>query len=50
MISLLHILWRTRVAPISDALQIVYDIMPLNIQVLNDNELFIHYLHPLILG
>jgi len=50
MIFLLDILWRSRIALISDVLQVVYDIMPFNEQVLNDNELFIHYLHPLTLG
>lgn len=50
MVFLLDILWRSRIAFISDALQVAYVIMPLNKQVLNDNELFIHYLHPLILG
>lgn len=50
MIFPLDVLWRSRIVFISDALQVAYDIMPLNKQVLNYNELFMHYLHPLILG
>lgn len=38
MIFLLVIFWRNRIALISDALQISYDIKPLNKQVLNEDE------------
>lgn len=48
-IFFLDILKWNIIALISDVLQVACDIMPLNKQVLNDNEQFIPYLYPLIL-